>query len=133
MPILTAILNSQQYHSTNDETNFYYNNDRNHVRIHTPERTPIEPFILQGKVTMNRKQTRTAVEKVRRVHNILADVITTMDLSIEVSSSLSSVEKAQYERYWREAHMKALQDLQESLSYLAHTQTAVPVKLGSRP
>ncbi len=82
---------------------------------------------------MNRKQTRTAVEKVRRVHNILADVITTMDLSIEVSSSLSPVEKAQYERYWREAHVKALQDLQESLSYLAHPQTTVPVKLLSRP
>ncbi|MFN8491364.1 MAG: hypothetical protein U0350_27450 [Caldilineaceae bacterium] len=81
---------------------------------------------------MNRKQTRTAVEKVRRVHNILADVITTMDLSLEVSNSLSAVEKAQYERYWREAHVKALQDLQESLSYLSHAQAVVPVKMISR-
>lgn len=81
---------------------------------------------------MNSKQTQTVAEKVRRVHNVLADVITTMDLSIEAAGSLSSTEKAQYERYWREAHIKAIQDLQESLNYLSHSQAVMPVKVINR-
>ena len=71
---------------------------------------------------MNRKQTRIVVERVRQVHHALADVITTMDLSVEVSASLSQEEKARYERYWKDAHLKAIQELQESLNYLTHAQ-----------
>lgn len=73
---------------------------------------------------MNRKQTQIVVEKVRQVHHALADVITTMDLSVEVSATLSQEEKVRYERYWKDAHLKAIQELQESLSYLAHAHAA---------
>jgi len=70
---------------------------------------------------MNPKQTRILAEKVRQVHHVLADVITTMDLAIEISPSLSRAERAKYEQYWREAHLKAIQDLQESLVYFSQT------------
>jgi hypothetical protein len=68
---------------------------------------------------MNPKQTRIIAEKVRQVHHVLADVITTMDLAVDISPSLSRAEKAKYEQYWREAHLKAIQDLQESLVCLS--------------
>ena len=71
---------------------------------------------------MNRKQTRTVVARVRQVHHALADVITTMELSTDASHVLSREEKARYERYWKDAHVKAIQDLQESLNCLAHAQ-----------
>ncbi len=77
---------------------------------------------------MNPKQTRISAEKVRQVHHVLADVITTMDLVIDISPSLSRAEKAKYEQYWRESHLKAIQDLQESLAYLSQTtsKTTLP-------
>ena len=84
---------------------------------------------------MNRKQTRMVVERVRLIHHTLADVITTMDLSIEISHSLSRAEKARYERYWKDAHVNAMQDLQESLNCLAHAQAAPylnPVRVNNR-
>jgi hypothetical protein len=77
---------------------------------------------------MNRKQTRMVVERVRLIHHALADVITTMDLSIEISHALSREEKAHYERYWKDAHVNAIQDLQESLSCFAHAQAAPYLK-----
>ncbi len=82
---------------------------------------------------MNPKQTRIIAEKVRQVHHVLADVITTMDLAVDISPSLSRAEKAKYEQYWREAHLKAIQDLQESLGYLSQTTSKAHLPFVTTP
>ncbi|MCX6047251.1 MAG: hypothetical protein NT075_19265 [Chloroflexi bacterium] len=73
---------------------------------------------------MNYRQTQTAVEQLRQVCYGLADVITTMDLSIELYNDLSRAERIQYELYWREAHLKAIQELQQSLDGLTCNQAS---------
>ena len=77
---------------------------------------------------MNYKQTKMAVEQLRQVYYELADVITTMDLSIEIYNNLSQMERTQYELYWREAHVKAIQALQQSLDGFTSGQSAYLLK-----
>lgn len=67
---------------------------------------------------MNYRQTQTTVERLRTVCYELADVITTMDLSIALYNDLSRTERAEYELYWRETHLKVIQELQQSLDSL---------------
>ena len=47
-----------------------------------------------------------------------------MDLSIELYNDLSRTERIQYELYWREAHVKAIQELQQSLDSLTCAQAS---------
>lgn len=64
------------------------------------------------------------VEQLRQVCYELADVVTTMDLSIEIYNDLSRAERIQYEVYWREAHLKAIQALQQSFNSLTCNQAS---------
>jgi len=73
---------------------------------------------------MNYRQTQLTVEQLRQICYELADVITTMDLSIELYNDLSRSERIQYELYWREAHLKVMHELQQSFDSLTCGQAS---------
>ena len=66
---------------------------------------------------MTYEQLQMLIEKVQRVQHTLSGVLLSMGLAAEVLETLEILERNQYERYWREMHLKAIQDLHQSLAF----------------
>lgn len=70
---------------------------------------------------MNREQVHRVLENVGTVHHRLANMLSNMNLAVDIYDSLSPTEQLQLNHHWQKAHQEAIQRLQESFAYLSQS------------